>query len=259
VCRSPPSAAPSAGELYLDRCQRVLDEAEQADLAVGALLAVPRGTLRLGVPGPFARAMLAPLLGEFLERFPDLRLHMQLIGPGVAAAHNLDLEIRPGPLDDSGLYMKPLMQVRLGIYASPRYLKRRGIPDSPAALRQHSCIATGCGRHGEPRDSATWRLRRGSELKEVKIDARVAVPDPPIAYQLAIAGVGIALLAQSVMRPDVQRGRLVRILPEWEPEPAQLYALYSARLDSSPKVRAFLQFLQERLGAEIPAHARPKA
>ena len=106
---------------------------------------------------------------------------------------------------------------------------------------------------------ATWRLRRGSELKEVKVEARVAVPDPPIAYQLALAGVGIAVLAESVMRTDVQRRRLTRILPEWEPEPAQLYALYSARLDSSPKVRALLQFLQERLDAEIPPHARRTA
>jgi DNA-binding transcriptional LysR family regulator len=65
-------------------------------------------------------------------------------------------------------------------------------------------------------------------------------------HQLAVAGVGVALLSQSMVRTDVEQARLVRILPEWEPEPVELHALYPSRLNSSPKVRAFLQFLRER-------------
>ena len=74
------------------------------------------------------------------------------------------------------------------------------------------------------------------------------VPDPTINHQLALSGAGVALLAQSVVQPDIQDGRLVRVLPEWEPDPVELHALYPSRLDSSPKVRAFLDFLRTRFG-----------
>jgi DNA-binding transcriptional LysR family regulator len=77
------------------------------------------------------------------------------------------------------------------------------------------------------------------------------VPDPTINHQLALAGVGVALLAQSVVRADVEQGRLIRVLADWEPDPVELHALYPSRLDSSPKVRAFLQFLRERFGSEF--------
>jgi len=237
-----------AGEVYLDRCQRVMDEAEQADLEVGALLAKPRGKLRVGAPVMFARAVLGPILGEFLAMYPELRMQLQLLGADAPPHGNLDLTIRPGPLEDSSLLVKPLMKIRLGVYASPAYLNSRELPDSPAALRQHECITANCGGFGTSADTAIWRLRRGKELKEVTVESRISVPDPTMNHQLALAGAGVALLSQSVARQDVEQGRLARLLPEWEPEPVELHALYSSRLSSSPKVRAFLQFVRERCG-----------
>ena len=240
-------ALTEAGELYLDRCQRVMEEAEQADLAVGALLAKPRGKLRVGAPVAFARSILGPILGEFLSRYPEIRVYLQLLnGDASPREGSLDLMIRAGPLEDSGLLVKPLMRIRVGVYASPLYLENRRVPDSPAALREQSCITMSCGTFGEPGDTATWRLRRGTELKEIKVESRVSVPDPTINHQLAVAGVGVALLSQSAARADLEQGRLVRLLPEWEPEPVELHALYPSRLNSSPKVRAFLQFLREQ-------------
>lgn len=244
-------ALTEVGQLYLNRCQRVMEEAEQADLAVGALQAKPRGRLRVGAPVAFARSILGPIMAEFLAMYPELRMHLQLLnGDESPREGNLDVLVRAGPLEDSGLLVKPLMRIRLGAYASPAYLKHRKPPDSPAGLLQHSCITMTCGTFGEPGDFAMWRLRRGAELKEVRVDARVSVPDPTINYQLALAGTGVALLAQSVVRTDVEQGRLVRILPEWEPDPVELHALYPSQLNSSPKVRAFLQFLRDRSATE---------
>jgi DNA-binding transcriptional LysR family regulator len=240
-----------AGEIYLERCERVLEEAEQADLAIGALLAKPRGRLRVGAPASFARLILGPVLGEFLCRYPELRLSLQLLGADASAREgSLDLAIRSGPLEDSGLLAKPLMRIRLGAYASPRYVERCGAPDSPADLRQQNCITTSCGTLGEPGDSATWRLRRGAEVKEVRVESRVAAPDPTINHQLALAAVGIALLPLAVARADVEQDRLMRLLPEWEPDPVELFAVYSSRLSTSPKVRVFLEFLRESFGEE---------
>lgn len=236
-----------AGELYLDRCQRVLEEAEQADQMLGAMHVKPRGTLRVGAPGPFARMSLAPILGEFLARYPEIRLQLQIIGTEASQReHKLDIVIRPGPLEDSGLLVKPLMQIHLATYASPRYLEGRPVPETPSDLRSHSCIVTSCGAYGEPAESATWKLRRAGEWKEVRVEAKVAVPDPSICYQLTLAGVGIGLLSQPAAQKEVDQGRLVRVLPGWEPEPVELHALYPSQLNASPKVRAFLDFLKER-------------
>ena len=145
------------------------------------------------------------------------------------------------------------MKIRLGAYASPHYLKNRALPRSPSALREHACVTTTCDILGEPGDSTIWLLRRGAELAEVRVEARVSVPDPTINHLLALAGVGVALLAQSVVQTDVEKGRLVRLLPDWEPDPVELHALYPSRLNSSPKVRVFLRFLRDSFDTK-PCH-----
>lgn len=247
-----------AGQLYYDRCQRVLEEAEQADLIIGSMQAKPRGRIRVGTPVPFARFILAPMLPDFLAAYPDLRVHLHILGGGTSVRENsLDVIIRPGPFEDSGMLVKPLMRIRLGAYASPAYLRGRETPDSPSDLRRHSCISATCGAFGEPADSATWRLRRGSETREVRVQTRVSVPDPSIIHQLTLAGVGVALLSQGVGRHDVDQGLLVRLLPDWEPDPVELCALYSSRLSASPNLRAFLEFLRSHFRADICTAINP--
>jgi LysR family transcriptional regulator AphB len=234
-----------AGTLYLNCCQRVLDEAEQADLVMNALLTKPRGKLRVGAPIMFVRAILAPILDEFLSAYPELRLQLDFVGAENAIRNGaLDVVIRPGPFEDSGLLIKPLMRIRLGIYASPNYLKSHELPAAPADLRslRLGCITTTCN-HGE---TTIWRLRRGAEVRELNIDPHVSVPDPLIVGQLTLSGVGISMLSQSFAKPYVAQGALIRLLPDWEPDPVELHALYSSRLSASPKVRVFLQFLRER-------------
>lgn len=249
-------ALTEVGELYLNHCQRVLEEAEQADLAVGALLAEPRGRLRVGMPIPFARFVLGPILAEFLKRYPALQVQLQLL-QGIVSPHegNLDLVIGAGTLEDSNLLVRPLLQVHLGLFASPDYVRARGVPGNPQELREHSCITTSCDViGGEPGMATTWRLRRDREVVAVQVEARVAVADPSMNQQLALAGTGVATLSVFMTRDDLAAGRLVRLLPDWEPEPVEVHALYPSRLNSSPKVRAFLEFLRERAGERMARH-----
>jgi DNA-binding transcriptional LysR family regulator len=248
------------GELYLDRCQRVLEDAEEADLLIDALQARPRGKLRVGVHIAFFQLFPAPVLREFLSMYADLRLQFQMHGGyGPSRDRNVDLSILGGPLEDSGSMVKSIVRIRLGAYASPSYLENCEIPSSPADLHQHSCILK-CGMSGERGESTIWRLRRGSEIQKIRIESRVSLPDPMIHHQLAVAGVGVALLSQTLARVDVEEGRLVRLLPEWEPDPVELYAVYPSRLNSSPKVRAFVQFLQKHLATDsLPKLRRNRA
>jgi DNA-binding transcriptional LysR family regulator len=236
-----------AGELYLERCRRMLEEAEQADLAIGAMHAQPRGLLRIATSVPFARFVLAPMLGDFLARYPDVRVEVQFMSVDARLSEATpDIVIGPQPDGDSMLRATPLFEVRLGLYASPAYLSGRRLPKVPADLREHHCITAHWTTPGLTAELSSWRLQRGATRQEVRFEPRVVVADPSIGYQLALAGSGIALIKPEGARGEVEAGRLVRVLPDWEIEPLQLYALHASRLNASPKVAAFLGFLRER-------------
>lgn len=237
-----------AGTLYLERCNRVLEEAELADQVVGAMQARPRGKLRIGATVTFVRAVLGPALPDFVKEYPELRVQLRVTGGEVISPDDdLDVVIRPGPLEDSGFRAKPLMRVTLGVFASPSYLKSAGSIAAPDELKMHRCITMGCGRRGDPADYAVWRLRRKSELREVRVESHVAVPDPMISRQLALENVGIAMLAESMVEKDLRQRKLVRVLPGWAPDPVDLFALYPSLLQQSPKVRAFVEFIRARV------------
>jgi DNA-binding transcriptional LysR family regulator len=239
-------ALTEAGELFLEKCLRVLEEAEQADLAINMIHSKPKGRLRVGAPAAFVRFVLAPLLGDFLREYPEVKLSLQMIqGPPMPNETGLDIAIRQGPLDDSAMRVMPLKKISLGLYASAGYVAANGAPETPAGLRSHRFIITNCGSHGEPAEFAKLSLRRGALTETVRVEAHICLTDPSLNLQLALSDAGIALLAQSLSQTSVAEGRLVRILPDWEPEPVELFALYASRLGSSPKVRAFLDYIRQ--------------
>lgn len=243
-----------AGRLYLTHCKRAIEEAELGEIAIGAMMATPKGTLRIGTHIGFARFVLQPLLNEFLLLYPEVNVHIDLLQTKERQSdEGLDLVVRTGPLEDSGWLVNPLMQVRFGLYASPALLRRYGRPESPADLRQYPCIVSNCSPLDLPDGSGKWCLQREREIREVQVTARVAVPDPSMHHQLALAGVGIAMLGQAEVVQDLKERRLVRLLPDWEPDAIPLYALHPSRLAASPKVRALLEFLERYCNAMLPS------
>jgi DNA-binding transcriptional LysR family regulator len=239
-------ALTEAGELFLEKCLRVLEEAEQADLAIHMMHSKPKGRLRVAAPAAFVRFVLAPLLGDFLREYPEVKLSLQTIqGPPMPNETGLDIAIRQGPLDDSVMRVMPLKKISLALYASAGYVAANGAPETPAGLRSHRFIITNCGSHGEPAEFAKLSLRRGALTETVRVEAHICLTDPSLNLQLALSDAGIALLSQSLSQPSVTEGRLVRILPDWEPEPVELFAVYASRLSSSPKGRAFLDYIRQ--------------
>ena len=242
-----------AGRLYFAHCQRALEEAEQGEIAIGAMMATAKGTLHIGTHVGFARFVLEPLLNDFLLLYPEVNIHIDLLKTKERQSdEGLDLVVRAGPLEDSGWLVKPLMRVRFGLYASPALLRRYRRPQSPTDLQQYPCIVSNCSPLGEPEGCGMWRLQRERETRNVRVIARVAVPDPSVQHQLALNGVGVAMLGQAEVVGDLKERRLLRILPEWEPEPVDLYALHSSRLAGSPKIRVLLEFLGKQLARPSP-------
>jgi len=241
-----------AGMVYLKHCQRVVEEADLADIAIGAMMATPRGLLRIGAPISFVRHVLEPLMNEFLPTFPELQVHiMQLESKERHSDEIYDLVIRAGPLEDSSWIVKPLMRFRSGIYANPGLFKRRRRPDTPDELERYSCVETDCGERDETGVRAVWRLHCDDQVRDIEVPVRVAVPDPFVRHRLALEGFGIARLGQAAAALDVKEGRLIRVLPQWEPEPFELFALHPARAGASPKLRVFLDFLAKHCNDEF--------
>ncbi len=236
-------ALTEVGETYLRHCHRLVEEADDADAAISSIGAEPRGLLRVAANVTFARTVLAPALGDFLNRYPELRLALHLEGNNVDPIQaNVDVAIHVGPVADSGLVVKRLAVGQLGIYASRAYLKRRGVPTAPDDLRDHDCAAV-----AESGLGSTWTLHRQEETVRVRLKPRLIVRDPVLHMEAALSGAAIVSLPGFLALTAVADGRLVRILPEWEPEPMQIYALYGSRLGMTPKLRAFLEFLIEQI------------
>jgi DNA-binding transcriptional LysR family regulator len=234
------------GELFLLHCLQALEEVEQGELVVSAFRGVPRGHLRVSTPMVFARIFLTPLMPEFLTLYPDLRLHLLAHeADSMPSTTNFDVIIRSGPVQDSSMFIRHLGEVRMGIYASPEYVERSGSPTTPDQLHQHSCVTL-----AEFGDGAIWRITNGSEALQIRLDPHVSASNATLHQILAAGGVGIVCIPRALASPDVTAGRLLRILPGWEPEPVPVSALYPARLDLSPKVRAFLQYLAQHLWLE---------
>lgn len=239
-------ALTEAGEIFLEKCLRVLEEAEQADLAINAMHSKPRGRLRIGAPAAFVRFVLAPLLADFLKEYPGMKLSLQIIqGTPMPNESGLDLAIRQGPLDDSTMRVMPLRKISLGLYAGSGYVAKNGAPQTPSDLRLHRFISTNCGAHGEPADFVKICLRRGSLTETIRIESHLSLTDPSLNLQLAVSDAGITQLSQSIGQSNVDAGHLVRILPEWEPAAVELFAVYASRLSASPKLRAFLEYLRK--------------
>jgi DNA-binding transcriptional LysR family regulator len=226
---------------------RILGEVEQAETAVSLVRGAPRGLLRVTAPLTFGRAFVAPLLPEFLDSHPEIRMALELTPGGVdPVGSDADVAIRVGPLADSQLRARKLGRAEVWLCASPRYLQRRGAPKQPADLETHD-VLDWSGSDGR-RD---WPLVGPAGAEIVHVTPRLAVNDASVLRVAAIAGTGIGWIPAFLCDVDVRSGRLRRVLPEWQREAAEIYALFPGGRALAPKVRAFVAFLVERLRVRV--------
>ena len=235
------------GQEYLEKCEAALGQLNAAHEMLGVNRIKPRGTIRLAVTTAFARDVLTPILKHFLERYPEIHLQIFFHGGKFSTSldDNLDFYFQIGKPKDSSLKVKMFPPILRRIYASPSYVERHGSPSAPSDLREHFCIGFA------PKDSATWRLTSKTEKQSVKLSLRVSVADPVIHKQLTLEGLGIAELPVWAALPEVEAGRLVAVLPEWQAEPLYFHALYAERSSMAPKIKIFLEFVEEFVSTEF--------
>ncbi|WP_426338568.1 LysR substrate-binding domain-containing protein [Pseudoduganella sp. S-14] len=229
-----------AGQIYFERCKRIIDEARLAHEQLGGMLAQPTGVLRASLPVDFAQTYLAPLIAEFAQRYPGITFELDLTPRLVdLVSEPFDVAIRMGELVDSQLIARQLALLTPKLYASPGYLAQHGEPHTPADLLRHACLGLA--------KSATWTLLRDGHSEPVAVGGRFAVNNVGMFRRLAALDMGVILLPEEVVADDLAAGRLQRILPQWHGKPTPVYALTETRLVPAKTAR-FIEFLRERLG-----------
>lgn len=235
-----------AGQLYYERCERIVEEAKLAHVQLEDMLVNPSGLLRVSLPADFAVVYLTPLLADFSKCYPEIAFELDLTArPADLMSEHVDVAISVGEQLDSGLIAQHLVSIPRLLYASPSYLEQCGSPNHPRELAQHSCI-----RMNAPEDRKGWTLARGRNVEKVETGRRYSVNSAWMQLSLTTAGQGIALLSSEVAREDVSSGRLVEVLPGWSTNPIPVYAITETRLLPAKAAR-FVEYLRNELRRNV--------
>lgn len=240
------------GRSVLAHAQQVAEEVAATAQLADSRAARPSGRLRVSMPADLASLVLSSVLTEFLDRYPDVSLELDLTARRVdLIGENFDVAIRMGELaDDASLAARRLAAWSAGLYAAPAYLARRGTPSEPEALMEHDALRL-LARTGDP---APWVLTRGGERWEGIPPGRATANSPELLIRMARAGAGIVVAKHHFADPYVQAGELAAVLPEWQAPPIDAWAVFPGRRLMPARTRAFVDTLAAKFsGPECQA------
>jgi len=231
-----------AGLLFAQHAQRILDDIQEAELAVSEQRQTLRGSFRINLPMSFGMNHLSPLIAEFLSQHPALQFQIELADRYVdVIGEGVDMAIRIGALADSTLIARPLGELKRVICGSPAYLARAGTPQQPEELLQHACLRY--GREGQN----GWELQVSGKPKWLAVQGPLVSNNGEVLLDAALAGLGLVLLPEFIVGPALQRGELVTVLEPFHPTSLALNAVYPQHRQRSEVNRQLLAFLQARL------------
>ena len=246
LARTTRKVTPTAeGEDYYRRCLAILSAIDDADAAVTRT--VPAGPLRIDVHGSFARRFLLPGVPDFLERHPNIQLHIgegdrlvDLVGEGI------DCVIRVGAPVDSGLVGRKLGVLAEGTFASPAYLARYGVPASPDDLEGHRMIGfvSSATRALIPLE---FQIEGG--VRRVSLPVAATVTAATTNACLAELGLGLIQVPRYRVARELAAGRLVEVLANHPPTPSPVYLLYVEGRQLSPRVCLFIEWASAEIAA----------
>jgi len=238
------------GQILFERCREPIDDLDRATAAITDHRNAVVGTLRVSCTTTFGRRMLAPWLPEFLARYPQLEVEVTMDDRfSDLIAEGYDVAIRGGELPDSNMVARRLMDITAGVYGSPAYFRRYGEPKTPENLKKHNCIRLrliGSNR------LLTWEFEKDGTLVAPEVHGTLILNDTEAILEAVSAGHGIALLSDLLVKTDPRGANLKRVLSDYRFPPRGLYACYPNRKHLPRKIKAFIDFLAEKL--ERPAN-----
>lgn len=228
----------TAGERYVSEVEDWLDQAERLEQA-GREREEPMGNLRLATSMSFGFSQLVPALKGFLQRYPKVNVDLELQDTVTdLTSQRIDLAIRFAANPDPALIGKPIGVCKSVLVAAPEYLQRCGSPQTPQALVDHDCLGyRNFGRH-------VWHLSCEDEVQSVDIRCRLNANEVTALMNAAVQGMGIAMQPTYLVEDYLKSGKLVVVLPHWQPDELKIYALYVSRKHQSLAVRALIDYLE---------------
>jgi DNA-binding transcriptional LysR family regulator len=239
------------GQEYYDRCLRILSDLEEAELAAGDLQSAPRGLLRVTAPVSFGTHVLAPLIADYLKTYPEVSIDLSLDDPYVDVIEKrFDLAIRIGALADSSLIARKLGTLGMVACASPAYLENKGTPQTPHDLIGHNCLV-----YNFASTKSAWHFfdKDGNE-DIIRVSGRFLASNPDALRTLALKGVGIVLAPDRLVENDLETGRLIHLLPDYQTQETAVQAVYPHSQCLSAKTRTFIDFLTAHFTATASKH-----
>ena len=216
-----------------------------AERALLELQKQPQGELRVTATVAMGRHFLSKLVAEFLTEYPDIAINLHLTDREVdLVSENYDVAIRTGRLGDSSLVAKLIGKSSYRIVASPAYLKKHGIPDSPDALREHSCLRF---RLSSGATWSEWAFKTGSKNQDIPVKGRFIADDFYALREAAMMGVGIARIPFHLVKDEVESRSLISLLDRHTPAATPIHLIHSGGRHLPTSIRAFIDFIHPRL------------
>ena len=234
------------GRLFVAQARAILESVETAEDQMAARRQTPAGPLRVNAASPFMFHVIVPLVAPFRAQYPDIALELNTSDEIIdLIEHRTDVAIRIGTLRDSTLHARPVATSRLRVLASPAYLEAHGRVKSVADLAKHTLLG-----FTQPAILNQWPLRHAGG-EQIEIEPDITASSGETLRQLALAGAGVVCLSDFMTHGDRHRGELVQVLARDTVEVRQsIHAVYYRNTQIAARIRAFLDFLSSRVGAD---------
>ena len=234
-----------AGSTYLERVRPAAEEIQTAGVALKEAKDRPVGTLRISLPWIASPLLIEPIMGSFLQAYPEIKLDLVFDDGFVdIAAEGFDAGIRIGDLLEKDMIAlrigKPL---RAAVLASPDYLARNGTPERPSDLAGHQCVAY---RFTSNRTVAAWEFVEDGRSIAFTPDPQLSTNTMLLAIEAAVQGVGLVFTTERLAAGRLRDGTLVKVLHEYCPVYEPLHIYYPSRRLTPPKLKLFVAFAQAR-------------
>lgn len=228
-----------AGNIYYQHCRVALDGLDEAQRAITDLQRVPKGKLHITAPVTYGEDPIAPLVNDFVSRYPGLEVRLQLTNQKLNLVdEGVDLAIRLGKLEDSSMIAKRLASRTQYLCASPDYLAKYGEPHSLSELDQHNCLQGTLDY---------WHFQEQGKVRNIRVKGNLKCNNGRVLVDAALKGIGIVQLPDYYVLPFIKTGKLVSLLEQNCESDEGVWALYPHNRQLSTKVRLLLNDLVDKL------------